>query len=155
QKVSFSDEEAGQVEGSPQGPDAFEGEGVAQNGPALKNPMPLAERVVDRGETQGQEKRTGEKPGEAAENAATWVPEGVEKSAEGVDAVEHAGVKGTAAVKGVAFMAKVPHLVNLLRDHKYGAAVKLVVDSVGMEERAELLKVAVEKLGGEISERLA
>lgn len=154
ERIEFSDEEAGAVTGG----DAFEGEGVDDAGPVMKNPVPLAERMVEHGATPGQEHRTKDGKKEADEDherLGSTVPEAIEKSAEGVDAIEEAGAKGTAAVKGVAFIAKVPHLCDLIRDHQYGEAIKYAIDSVGWEDRAEIMKYAIERMAGEIGPKLA
>ena len=43
ERIEFSDEEAESVTGG----DAFDGEGVDESEPAMKNPVPLAERTIE------------------------------------------------------------------------------------------------------------
>ena len=150
--VEFSDEEAEEVTAG----DAFEGEGIADDGPKLENPETPAERAVQ-GATPGLEHRTanGEKEAdEDHERLGAAGPDTIEKGGLGFDAGEAGGGKAT-AVKGAAFLTRIPHLCDLIRDKKYGEAVRYATSAVGWEDRAELMKFAIEKLAGEVAPKLA
>jgi hypothetical protein len=134
--VSFNDDEVDEIEGSSEKHSSFEGAGNA-----------LASQAVAKGDTGGQEKRT-EKPGQQAKWAAASMPEAIKTTAENFDFVEEAGLKGQIGVKGAGFAVQVPHLVDLLREHKYGEAAKLLADAAtSWGERAELLRLALQKAG--------
>jgi hypothetical protein len=134
--VSFGDDEVDEIEGCSEKQSSFEGAGNA-----------LASQAVAQGQTSGQEKRT-EKPGQQAKWAADSMPEAIGTTAENFDFVEEAGLKGEVGVKGLGFAVQVPRLVDLLREHKYGEAAKLVADAAtSWGERAELLRLALQKAG--------
>jgi hypothetical protein len=104
-----------------------------------------AEAAVAGGETGGEEKRAEKE--DASGEGGSFVQEGAEKLGEDIGG-ESAGV----APAAVARLALVPHIVNLLRAHKFKEAVQYVVSSVGKEDLAEVLKFVAEKVRGELSE---
>jgi hypothetical protein len=127
----------------------------------------LAVEAVAGGETGGEEKRepkgggSFEGDGLAADGADKFgkdvaggpsgelqVPEGMEAPAE-----EGAGKVGAAGKAGIAVATRavlIPHIVSLLRQHEYKKAITVVTDSVGWEDRVELVKLIVEKCGAEL-----
>ncbi|MCU1277069.1 MAG: hypothetical protein JWM53_615 [bacterium] len=121
--VTFDDKEAGTVEAAP-----------------------MAEAAVEVGETAGEEKRPEEKE-DPSEVGGGLAKEGAEKIGE-----DMAGEGHGVAVGAAARLALVPHIVNLLRAHKFGDAVKYVLETISFQERAEILKAVAEKIGGELSE---
>jgi peptidoglycan hydrolase-like protein with peptidoglycan-binding domain len=145
--VDFGEEEADPVTGG----DAFDGEGVAEDGERMKNPVPLAERAVEHGANKGKldvRENPEEQDKKTAEAQSTFGGEGIEK---GADAV---GIESD-AVKGVSFLAKVPQATILLREHRYSELRVLVTSSVGFEDRFEFVKHVIEGAAGEVSPRVA
>lgn len=99
--VSFTEAEAGVVEGK-------------KGGAAEAEPTPdLAEAAVGGGETSGEEKRPEEKEDASAEGGSL-VQEGADKLGN-----DMAGEGHGLAVGAAARLALVPHIVNLLRAHKF------------------------------------
>jgi hypothetical protein len=184
--VTFSDKEAGTVEGKAGGGKGKAGGGKGKNGGqksdvtfgdnaaadpmaaeaatagdgeksdvtfddnAAGNPMAagggLADDAVAGGETGGEEKRPEEKE-DPSEVGGGLAKEGAEKIGE-----DMAGEGHGVAVGAAARLALVPHIVNLLRAHKFGDAVKYVLETISFQERAEILKAVAEKIGSELSE---
>lgn len=133
-EVNFTDEEAGTVQGNRGGPVAEPESGGE-----------LAEQVVEGGETGGEEEREAKTEDPSAEGGGL-AQEGADKLGK-----DMAGEGHELGVGAAARLALVPHIVNLLRQHQYKAAVKYVYDSVGVEDRVEIVKHVVEKLAGELS----
>lgn len=130
--VEFSDKEAGTVEG--------------QKGGAGAAPEPagdIADEAVAGGETAGEEKAE---------------PVSEDKKFEGDtlahDVVEKAGedMAGEVPGKAAAKLVLLPRIVSLLQRHDFKGALQVIWDSVGKEDRVELVKAVVEKVGGELSE---
>ena len=129
-KINFADNAAG----NPEGP-----EGAADGGG-------LADSIVEGGEVGGEEKRE-EGTEDPSKEGGGLVQEGADKLGNDI-----AGEGDNVAVGAAARLALVPHIVNLLRAHKFEEAVKYVVDSVGYEDRFEIIKAVAEKVGGELGE---
>ncbi|HXE84245.1 MAG TPA: peptidoglycan-binding domain-containing protein [Gemmatimonadales bacterium] len=104
-----------------------------------------AGEAIEGGVAGGEEKRPEEKE-DPSEVGGGLAKEGAEKIGEDIAGEGH-GV----AVGAAARFALVPHIVNLLRAHKFGDAVKYVLETVSLQERAEILKAVAEKIGGELS----
>jgi hypothetical protein len=134
--VTFSDQEAGEIVASPGGAGSARGGGGS-----------LAEQVVAGGVTGGEEQRLRDETGSQAKWASENLPEGIEHAAEGFDSIEEAGAAGKIGVKGVAFLANISHLANLLRERKYGEVAKLLAKQAASEDTVDLLKLAIEKAG--------
>jgi hypothetical protein len=104
--------------------------------------------AVEGGVTDGQEERAERESG--AEEGGTLGTDAIGKAGE--DMAEDYEVSGAGAKVGaVARLALVPHLVNLLREHKFKEALGYLKDSVGAAEKVELIKLVAEKLKGELS----
>jgi hypothetical protein len=102
-----------------------------------------AEEAVAGGVADNEEKRD---KGEG-EDGSTLVQDGAEKIGNDIAGEGHGVGMGVASR-----MALVPHVVALLREHKFKEAVKFLADSVGAEDRVEIIKFVVEKVRGELSE---
>lgn len=142
----------------------------------------LAEQVVAGGETGGEEKRESSDAGEALGEGGSAIKEGGEKGSNltGLDqgegpradilkhdakelgaseAVEEAGEEGKLGTEGKVGLsiavraALVPQIIDLMRAHKFGDALRVIWKSVNYEERVELVKYIIEKVGGELSRR--
>ena len=122
-KNQFADNAAG----NPEGP-----EGAADGGG-------LADSVVEGGEVGGEEKRE-EGTEDPSKEGGGLVQEGADKLGNDI-----AGEGDKVAVGAAARLALVPHIVNLLRAHKFEEAVKCVVASVGYEDRFEIIKVVARR----------
>ena len=125
----------------------------------------LAESVVDGGETGGEEKREHQDKGTSFEGDG-FAADGGDKFAkdvagkggelnvpEGMEAPAAEGEMGIAAKGGIAVATRavlIPQIVSLLRAHEYKQAIKVVTESVGVEDRVELVKLIVVKCGGEL-----
>jgi hypothetical protein len=64
---------------------------------------------------------------------------------------EPEGVGGKLGQGALVRLLLIPHLVQLLRQHKFKEAVEYVVSSVSREERVELARAAVEAMTGELT----
>jgi hypothetical protein len=126
--ITFTDADAGSVESA-----GTEGGGSA-------------EAAVGAGVVGQEEMRPTEHEDASAEGGG-FVQEGVEKIGNDI-----AGEGHGAAVGAVARLALVPHIVNLLRAHRFKEAVDYVASSVGKEDLAEILKFVAEQVRGELSE---
>lgn len=124
--VAFTDAEAGSVDA---GADTAGSAGDAVEGG-------VAESEEKRSEGEG-----------ASEEGSTFVQEGADKMGN-----DMAGEGHGAAVGAASRLALVPHVVELLREHKFKDAVKFLADSVGAEDRVEIVRFVVEKARGELSE---
>lgn len=129
-EVSFSDEEAGPVE-APQGGD-------------------LAAEAVAGGQTGGEEHVP-----EAEEkfDGDTMASDGIKRVGE--DIAEESGKlsgAGKVGLEAASKIALVPHIVSQLRKHDFKGALHTIWDSVGNEEKVEVVKAVIEKIGGELSE---
>lgn len=107
----------------------------------------LAAEAVGAGETAGEEKAT--EGGDKFEGDSI-AADAVQKVGEDIGG-EMSGA-GKVGVGAAARLALVPHIVSLVRHHDFKGALKVIWESVGNEERAELVKAIVEKIGGELSE---
>lgn len=136
-EVTFTDAEAGTVEGKRTGP-----------GPAAAEPEggELADEVVAGGETGGEEKRP-EKEEDPSAEGGDLAHEGLEKLGKDV-----AGEGHGLAVGAASRLALVPHIVHLLRAHKFKEAVEYVASTVTKEDLVEVLKFVAEEVKGELSE---
>ena len=116
------------------GADAFGGEGVAEDGPVLENPV-LMDNVT--GGAAGMEKHDKGEKGEGIAQAG----EGAAKGGEGLAQIgvipETPWIKAAAA----------PHIVDLLRRGEIAEAVKAVASEVGHEKALEGLAFVARKLG--------
>jgi hypothetical protein len=55
-------------------------------------------------------------------------------------------LKGTAVAKGAAAIARMPHVIHLLREKKYKEAVEYIREVLGYKEYVEVLKLAAEHM---------
>jgi hypothetical protein len=117
---------------------------AGEEAPEMHAPS-FADHVVEGDVTAGQEKREPAKAGEQAEAAKDALPDGIEMGAGAI------GVENESAVGLAAFLPKIPHCLNLIREHKYGELVDLVVKSIGWEKRAEFIAHVIEAAAGELS----
>jgi peptidoglycan hydrolase-like protein with peptidoglycan-binding domain len=103
----------------------------------------LAGEIVAGGNTVSQRHRPKEKDGEATEEGGRWAGEGADK---GLDGVAGEGLAGTAVAKGAAAIARMPHVVHLLREKRYKEAVEYIREVLGYKEDVEVLKLAAEHM---------
>jgi hypothetical protein len=128
--VTFSDEEAGTITAG--AADDADGGG--------------ADEAIEAGITDGEEKRPTDHEDPSREGGG-FAQEAADKVGKDI-----AGESHGLAVGAAARLALVPHIVNLLREHKFKEAVSYVAGSVGKEDLAEVLKAVAQKLQGELSE---
>lgn len=106
----------------------------------------LAEEIVAGGVTASQAHRPKEKEDASAEGGRT-VSEGVEHGLEGAPDLEGHEL----GVRGIAQIARIPHLVHLVREKKYEEALKYVSETLGFEDAVEVIKATMEYAGIELS----
>lgn len=145
--VPFAEDEAEAVTGHETHVEVSDApSGAMDEEPSDEHDATLAEHTAGAG-AEDAPRMPEEEEGEATEAGGTAVSEGFAKSAEGSEFVEELGAKGTAGTKVLAGLAVLPHVVSCLQRHKYSEAVQTIVGMVGLEERAELLEMAVKKAG--------
>jgi hypothetical protein len=109
----------------------------------------LAAELVAGGDTEGEEHRAKD-PEKEKEEGGKNVSEGVEHAGEA------AGLEGGAGlgVRTAAQIARMPHVIALVKQHKYGEAAKYITDTLGFGDAVEVVKLVAEHLGLDLAEVL-
>lgn len=165
QSVSFSDEEAGTITAAapeqasaPGGP--VNHELAAQTfghyaDPPTIGPEPakegsgLAGELVAGGSTASEEHRE-EDAEESKEQGGKYVSDGIEHASEAAGLEGGAGV----GVRGAAQLARIPHLMHLIKEKKYKEAFSYITETIGYADKLEAAKFIAEHAGIELAELL-
>jgi hypothetical protein len=161
QVMTFSDDEAGTITaveggnaeaGAPVVPDPLNHELAAQTfghyadpaiGPANDDSESLAHRLVSDGTTTSEEHRPKEDAEGFKKEAGEEVSEAVEKGGEVTELEGAAGL----GVRTAAQIARLPHVVALVKAHQYKEAIQYITGTLGFTDYVEVLKIVAEHLG--------
>jgi hypothetical protein len=103
----------------------------------------LAGELVAGGNTVSQPHRPKEDEGEESKEGGKWAGEGAEKALEGVAGE---GLKGDAVAKGAAAIARLPHVIHLVKEKKYKEAAEYIRDVLEFEDYVEVFKLLAEHI---------
>jgi len=102
----------------------------------------LAHQVVAGGETTGEEHLPDE-------DLDTLTTRGESVSEDIAEALKKEGVKGNRSFSKASLIARIPHLIALVKAHKYKEATQYIDDTLGYSDVIEVLKIVAEHVGAE------
>lgn len=114
----------------------------------------LADELVAGGSTESEEHRPKEDPEAMKEEGGRAASEGADHAIEATEASEGMGAAGKAGIRTAAQIARLPHVIHLVKAHKYKEAINYIRESLGYSDYVEVIKLVAEHVGLDVAELL-
>lgn len=103
----------------------------------------FADEIVSNGVTASEEQRAKDNPEDVKEEGGKVVSEAIEQGAESAGIEDGAGT----AIRTAAQIARMPHVVALVKAHEYHEAIDYITETLGWSDYVSVLKLVGEHAG--------